>query len=386
MKLSITSIKKIKKSGRYSDDAVTGLYLKVDKRGNKRWELRITIDGRRRDFGLGKYDPSTIDLVREKARSMSQKHAAVLEKEGSNTPLLHTVEDIVRHKHQIIRGKFTNEKHANQWIRQFEIHVFPKIGTMAVSDLRTKHVTEALSDLAKKNPETFRRIIARLKEALIVAKSLDIPMGEVDLEIVRRALQTKKPVKHFTAMKFVDVPEYIQHLRKAKLRSPTSYCLEFLILTACRTSEATKACWSEFEGLDTDNPVWVLPKERMKNRKPHKVPLTPDMVSILDSIRDSNFFNEKYVFQAQQSKEGLSNGAMYRLLRKTHPDLTVHGFRSSFRDWASETTEYDPNVCEMALSHSIGNKVEAAYRRGDLMTKRIDLANDWTNYLRGGQQ
>ena len=273
------------------------------------------------------------------------------------------------------RGKWSNGKHARQWLSTLETYAYPIIGDLNVSDIDEAHLLKVLQPIWTRIPETASRVRARIENVLGYAIASRFRQGDNPARW-QGHLKTllggaKKDVEHHAALPFADAPAFIAELRGRK--SSSAWALEFLILTAARTKEVIGAQWSE---IDIEKRIWTIPAARMKAKVEHRVPLASRAIEILSAQPRRG----DYVFSNAMSKP-LSNMALLELLRGMRPGKTVHGFRSTFRDWAAERTNFPNHVAEKALAHTIGDKVEAAYRRGELFAKRAKMMEQWVRFL-----
>ena len=270
-----------------------------------------------------------------------------------------------------------NPKHRQQWRNTLTTHVYPKLGHLAVSAIITDHVLEVLQPIWTRTPETASRVRGRIESVLDLAKARGARTGENPARW-RGHLSTLLPktskiarVKHHAALPFIEIASFRADLRAFDGLAPRA--LEIIILTAARTSEALDARWTEF---DLAQSLWVIPGERMKAGREHRVPLSARAVAILTEL--FTLRQNEFVFPGFKPGRPLSNMALLMLLRRMNrPDITVHGFRSTFRDWAAETTNFPNHVVEAALAHTVADKVEGAYRRGELFGKRRKLMDAW---------
>lgn len=270
-----------------------------------------------------------------------------------------------------------NEKHAAQWINSLRDYAFASIGKHSVETVSSSEVLSILSPIWLEKPETARRVKQRLSAVFDWAiasghRSSLNPMVGINKALPRQPGR----VSHFSAMAYQDVSDFLKTLRQSDETVSARLALEFLILNASRTGEVLGATWDEF---DLGQKLWVVPEGRMKMKREHRVPLSSQAMAVLKTA--AGFRQSKFVFPGQRAGKALSNMAMLMLLRRMKIACTVHGFRSSFRDWAAEQTAHPREVCEMALAHTIPNKAEAAYRRGDLVEKRRHLMQDWGDFL-----
>ena len=371
------------KAGRHGDGG--GLYLVVDPSGARRWIVRVTIKGRknnkgaplRTDFGLGGANIVTLNEARERALEYRR-----LAKQGINprtiaSKIVPTFEEIAQQVHIDRLPTWKNPKHGQQWINTLKEYVFPKIGRMPIDSIGQPEVLICLSPIWTEKHETARRVSQRIKAVLDVAKSKGFRTGENPVTEIKDAQVlpkvTVKP-KHHKAMAWQNLPAFYAKLQA--LGSISAKALMFTCLTGSRTSEVLGMEWAE---IDFQESVWTCPAERMKTNEDHQVPLTQVMLDILLPLQA---FNSKYVFEGQKRHKPLSNMAMLMLLRRMKiEDATVHGFRSTFRDWASEVANAPREVAEMSLSHKVGSDVERAYARSKLLDKRRTLMELWSGFV-----
>jgi integrase len=257
---------------------------------------------------------------------------------------------------------------------------YPVIGDLPVAEVDTPHVLKVLEPIWREVPETASRLRGRIETVLDSAKARGYRQGENPARWRGHLAQilparTKLSRGHHKAMPYDAIPSFMELLQKRE--AVAALALEFVILTAARTGEVIAAEWSE---VDLAKAVWTVPAERMKAGKEHRVPLSPRALDILESTKP---LGGSYLFPGAK-RDKLSSMAMAMLLRRMKQDITVHGFRSAFRDWAAECTGYSHEVAEMALAHTIGNAVERAYRRGDLFDKRRRLMADWAVFCQNG--
>jgi len=269
-----------------------------------------------------------------------------------------------------------NPKHRQQWRNTLDTYVYPVIGDLPVAEVGTAHVLKILEPIWKGKAETASRIRGRIETVLDSAKARGYRQGENPARWRGHLAQilparTKLSRGHHKAISYEQVPAFVRALHKRD--AVAALALEFTILTAARSGEVIGATWAE---VDLDKAIWTIPADRMKAAKEHRVPLSPRAVEILESVTP---LGGEYLFPGAKGGK-LSSMAMAMLMRRMKVDATVHGFRSGFRDWAAECTGYAHEVAEMALAHTIENKVERAYRRGDLFDKRRRLMDDWATY------
>ena len=376
--------------GRYSDRDTRGLSIQIKGQGGKYWTFRYLKDGARRDISLGAYPAVTLKEARRRAlqlrsqlydgKSPEPKWKAKEISSGSiETERAKPISfsqfavDCVEAK----RSEWRNKKHGDQWLSTLQTYAFPIIGDKGLDEIELEDVLEILSPIWTTKTETASRLRGRLEWIFAAAitrrlrKSSNPAAWRGLLATVLPKPNKVKPEKHHAALPFQEIPTFIRTLHS--LTCTSALALEFLILNANRTGEVIGALRSEV----SEDGIWTIPGSRMKAGKPHRVPLSKRSQDIV-LIAASEDLSSDYLF----SREGrpLSNMAMLSLMRRLGMSFSVHGFRSSFRDYVSEMTEHRSEVAEMALAHSIPSKTEAAYRRGDLLEPRRALMTDWEEY------
>ena len=383
-KLSAARVKALTGRGRYSDG--DGLYLNVAKGGSKSWVLRITIDGRRRDLGLGSV--KTVSLVEARNRAhdlrvaVAQDRDPIAEKRRDDIPIF---SDAAKAVHEAYLPSWRNAKHADGWIRSLENHAMTKLGAMPVDRIERTDVLAVLKPIWSTKPETARRVRQRIRVVLNYCQAHGYIEHNAAGDAINGALPSmRKTQKHFRSLNYLEVPDALKVVDASGAAVASKLCLRFVILTAARPGEARGALWSE---IDMGGREWRLPPERMKAGIEHKVPLSDAALEVLDAakaLRDDSDF----VFPSPR-KYGhpLSNVTLTKVLRDCGlaEQATVHGFRSSFRRWALECTEFQWAVAEAALAHRLGNSTEQAYvREADLFRHRQELMQAWADYLADG--
>lgn len=380
--LTATFMRQVRKPGRYGDGQ--GLCLVVDPSGAMRWVLRIQANKRRRDVGLGSASVVTLAEARELAHQVRRKArqgedpVAARRAEREGVP---TFEQVARTVHAANLKIWSNGKHTVQWITTLEAYAFPVLGNLPVNKIGTGDVLKVLAPIWTEKPETARRVMQRLSSVLDHATAAGHRSGENPCRIAAIGLPRKREaVKHFEALPYQDLPGFVARLRDAKTAETIRLALEFLILTAARSGEVRGAIPTEF---DLDAKLWMIPAERMKAKREHIVPLCDRAVAIVRASRKLSPASE-LVFPSRHLKnKQLSDMTLTMVLRRMGVSATAHGFRSTFRDWCSETTNFPSDVVEMALAHTIKSKVEAAYRRGNLLEKRREVMDAWLRYANG---
>jgi integrase len=294
-----------------------------------------------------------------------------------NARLIPTFEEAAEQVHAEHKAAWRNKKHAAQWINTLRHYVFPVIGKRPVDQVDTPDVLKVLVPIWLTKPETARRVRQRIGTVLDWAKAAGFRSDENPVAGVAKGLpkQLDRDVHH-AALPYGAVPDFVTALRASSNSEVVRLAFEFLILSACRTKEVLGATWSE---IDSEQALWVIPAKRMKVGREHRVPLSARCVEILARARDLAGSSD-YVFASRTPTKPLSNMVFLMTLRRMKFDVTAHGFRSAFRDWSSEQTSFPREVCEMALAHTIPNKAEAAYRRGDLLERRRELMDAWSAF------
>lgn len=372
--------------GRYADG--NGLYLQVQANGSKSWLLRYMLLGKAREMGLGRYpdislaearylaqqarlkiamgtDPIDARRVQRSAQKQESKHAQSFKQCAEAYIASHS-------------SSWKNPKHAAQWVSTLATYVYPVIGDIPVRDITTNDILKILEPIWICKYETASRIRGRLKLILDWATVRKFYHGENParwdghLKMTLPPRSRAKAPKHYPALPYAEIGSFMQSLRL--LSGSGARALEFAILTASRTNEVLAARWEEF---DLEKKIWTIPAERMKANREHRVPLSNSVVWLLEGQRH---LDSEYVFSGSKGKPLSTNTLLAVLKRMNRTDITVHGFRSSFRDWGTETTSFSNEVLETALAHVVRDKTEAAYRRGDILEKRRDLMEKWANY------
>ena len=376
--LTAVQVRSLKTPGRHADG--NGLYLVVDPSGAKRWLLRIVVQGHRRDIGLGGVALVSLAEAREKAlayRKQAREGGDPLAERRRAKVALPSFAEAAEQVHADHKASWNNEKHAAQWITTLRTYANPHLGTRRVDQVATPDVLRALSPIWLTKPETARRVRQRISTVLDWAKAAGHRSGDNPVEGVERGLPKQgEREEHHAALPYAEVPGFVARLRSSNQGELARLAFEFLILTAARTGEVLGAEWSE---VDVGQALWTVPASRMKARREHRVPLSERAIAILQRARELDG-RGNIVFPGRQLGKPLSNMVFLMLLRRMQLPITAHGFRSSFRDWAAEATSLPREVAEMALAHTIENKVEAAYRRGDLLVKRRELMEQWSTF------
>lgn len=395
-KLSATKVAKLKEAGRYGDGR--GLYLQIGPTGNKSWLFRYMIAGKAREMGLGPLHTIGLAAARDRAREarrliLDGKDPIDVRRTDKVRLFIEaakaiTFEEAAKQYVAAHSPGWKNKKHAAQWTATL---IGPKavtasINPLPVSQVDTALVMKALEPIWKEKPETATRVRGRIERVLAWATVRGFRQGDNParwrghLKEMLPAKSKIHKVKHHPALAYDQAPAFMADLRTRD--SISARALEFTILNASRTEETIGARWDE---IDLTSKIWTVPAARMKAEKDHRVPLTPCSIEILKALpREAG---GEFVFPGGKAKQHLSNAAMAELLKgmaypSTTPGrlATVHGFRSTFRDWAAEQTNYPREVAEAALAHVTKDKTEAAYKRGDALEKRRRLMSEWERY------
>jgi integrase len=386
--LTPLAVQRLKTPGMHFVGGVSGLALQVLPTGGRTWVLRVVIGGRRRDMGLGGYPDVTLAGARDAARDARAKirsgidpieeaRAKRSELKASRASAL-TFEDCAGRYIKAHTPGWRNEKHAGQWTNTLTTYAYPVMGSLLVRDVGVSHVLAVLEPIWSTKPETATRVRGRIESVLDWAaartyRDKDNPArwkGHLDKLLPRRS--KVKKVEHHTALPVPEIGEFMVELREQE--GMGARALEFAILTAARSGEVRGATWSE---INLKTAIWKIPGDRMKAGREHRVPLSEAAVSLLNAL--PRLADNDLVFFAPRGGQ-LSDMTLTAVLRRMKVDAVPHGFRSTFRDWAAERTNYPGDMAEMALAHAIGDKVEAAYRRGDLFDKRRRMMNDWAAF------
>jgi integrase len=392
-KLNPKQVENLTEAGTYEDGE--GLRLVVKSSGKKSWVLRFQLAGKRREMGLGGFPDVTLKEARSKALDqrkllqqkidpltereatrLAQQKAEMAQKAKAITFKSVTLDYIAAH-----RAGWKNAKHAQQWENTLTTYAFPILENLNTEDVTTEHVLQVLTPIWQSKSETASRVRNRIEMILDAAKARGLREGENParwrghLDKLLPPRSKVRIVVHHPALPWAEMPTFMKEIAK---HDDLSYkAMQLTILTACRTNEVLGATWSEF---DLEKKVWRIPPHRMKAAKEHRVPLSDAALSVLKGL--AQIRSSAYVFPGAREGRPLSNMSMLMALRRMkREDLTMHGFRSTFRDWAAESTNYPREVCEQALAHIRQDKAEAAYFRGDLFEKRRAMMADWASFV-----
>ena len=388
-KLSDVAVKAAKKPGRHSDGG--GLYLNISPAGSKSWLFMWTVDGKRREMGMGGYPAVSLAKARSKAvahrSAVEEGRDPIAEKAQEAEP---TFGECADRCIESIKAEWRSDKHEYQWRQTLGDSYCQPLRSKRVSQITTEDVLKVLTPVWTAKAETASRLRGRIERVLEYAKVKGWRQGENPAAWrgnLRNLLPRRQKLQrgHQPAMAYSDVPSFMVRLRASVAMAARA--LEFTILTAARSGETIGAKWQE---IDFDRKVWTVPAERMKGGETHVVALSSAAVDLLKGLQEVHpggdfiFTGDPRPGNKQDAKHGrpLSNMAMMMLLRRMKLlDITVHGFRSAFRDWAGDETSFPRDVAEAALAHKVGNEVERAYRRSDALEKRRKLMQAWADYL-----
>jgi integrase len=379
-RLSTMFVKQAKTPGVYRDGG--GLLLRIEPSGSRRWVLRTTVKGKRRDVGLGSARDVGLAEAREMAtelrkvaRAGQNPVAARREARGERLSFAAAAEAV----HAQRAAGWRNGKHVDQWLASLREYAFPAIGAKPVGDIESADVLKVLAPIWLTKGETARRVRQRIRVVLDWA----VAAGHRSSNTVNAADPVKaglprqsRRVRHFPAVPWGELPRLLARLRGMTNAEAVRFALEFMILTAGRTSEVLGARWTE---IDVEAAIWTVPATRMKAQREHRVPLSPQALRILSECR-LLWPKSEVVFPGRSADGTLSNMALLMLMRRLGRTEVPHGFRSSFRDWAADTGK-NRDVAEAALAHLLQDRTEAAYRRSDLLDARRALMQEWANFL-----
>jgi integrase len=389
--LSSLEVRRLNRPGRWSVGGVDGLGLQVTQSGAQSWVLRFRIAARQREMGLGSFPTVSLAAAREKARQLrsivsdggdpiamiqAKESAALAERQAQKTFADVAAQYIAQHE-----KSWKSAKHQAQWASTLRTYAEPSIGKLLVRDIKPTHVIGVLEPLWTTKTETATRVRSRIELVLDYATARGLRDGlnparwKGNLDAALPDASKVAPVQHHVAVDVKDAPSFMKRLRAQQ--GMGARALEYVVLTAARSGEVRGATWAE---VDLGVGLWTVPASRMKAGREHRVPLSKEAAGLLAAL-PGDHLPDDYLFPGMRGP--LSDMSLTAVLRRMKVAATAHGFRSTFRDWVSEHTEYSGEVAEMALSHAIGDKVEAAYRRGDLLAKRVALMNDWAEYLSG---
>ena len=381
MKLTATKAKAMTEPGMHGDGA--GLYLNVKATGARSWVLRTSIDGRRREIGLGGFPAVSLAQARDRAAghrlAIAEGRDPVAEKRRDAAPTFARAAETV---HALNRPRWRSAKHAEDWWATLVRHALPRLGAIPVDRIDQRDVLAVLTPIWTAKPETARRVRQRIRAVMKWALAHRYVEHNPAGECIDGALPPMPKVKaHLRALPYSEVPAALETVQSSAASPAAKACFRFAVLTAARSGQARGATWDEIDGEARE---WRIPAERMKSHREHRVPLSDAAVDVLDDMRPFSGGEGGLLFPSPvQPDRPMSDMTLTKLLRDNGlaARATMHGFRSAFRDWASEQTSAPHAVMELALAHNIGNAVERAYARSDLLAKRRTLMNAWARFV-----
>ena len=387
-------VKRLNTPGYYAVGGVAGLLFQISKGGTKSWVLRAKVGLKRREIGLGAYPGVGLALAREKAQQIRDSIAAgvdpvaqreavrqsviqqQLEEASMNWTFQRCAEAYIESK----APGWRNVKHGDQWRNTLATYVYPVIGEVLVRNINIRHVTSIVEPYWLTKNETINRVRNRIELVLDWASARQLRSGDNparwkgNLDKLLPTPSSVAPVKGHPALSADEMFGFIERLKGVS--GTAARCLEFVTLTACRSGEARLAAWPE---MDLITQTWNIPGPRMKSGRPHRVPLSKEIIALLETL--PRFEGTDLLFPGRQSKKPLSDMAMTKVMRDMKLKAVPHGFRSTFSSWCASSTSYPSEVREMALAHVIGDSTVSAYQRSDLFEKRRNLMSDWAKFV-----
>jgi integrase len=377
--LTAQFVKTVKDPGKYFDGH--GLFLRVQPNGQRQWVQRITIRGKRCELGLG--NPSLVSLAQARETALANRKLAVAGgdpmRAKKEAEAVLTFEEAARKVHALHLPTWRNPKHGAQFLSTLETYTFPRIGALKVGEVTTSDVLAVLSPIWTAKPETAARVRQRIgtvmKWAVAQGWRQDNPAQSIAEALPKR---DKSLQQHRKALTYAEVADCLKVVQASSAGLSTKLAMEFLVLTATRSGEARGATWAEID-LGA-SPCWTIPASRMKAKRDHRIPLAPRAVEILAQAKGLTD-GTGLVFPGTKTGRPLSDMTLSKLVKELGFDADVHGFRTSFRTWAQERTNFPREVAEAALAHTIKDKAEAAYARSDMFEKRRKMMDAWAAYL-----
>lgn len=388
--LSAVEVKRITKPGLHAVGGVPGLMLQITPAGSRSWIYRARVGKYRREIGLGGYPSTSLAQAREEATK--QKNLItngidpIAEKKRLKSLLIAsqeneiTFDDAADKVHTKKSREFRNDKYAAQWISAMRTYASPVIGKMHPADIELSHIVKILEPIWLTKTDTAKKLRGNIESVIAWTIVSGYRKGENParwkghLDAILEKPSKVSKVQHYKAMPMDNMASFMMDLRKVEGLSARA--LEFTILTAARSGEVRGATWDE---INLAEKVWIIPGDRMKAGKEHRVPLSDAAIKLLQAL--PRFAETNLVFPSPRSGKALSDMSLSAVTRRMNVDVVPHGFRSTFRDWAAERTNYPHEVAEMALAHTIQSKTERAYRRDDLFPKRALMMQDWANFI-----
>ena len=373
--LTALRVKREKKPGRYADG--NGLYLHVSETGARWWLWRGTVHGRRREIGMGSARLVSLTEARDIARSWRRIARAdgdpVAERDKAKLGKL-TFDAAARQVHaEQIETRGRSAKYRQQWLTTLEVHAFPLIGSLPIHAVTQADILRVLAPIWTDMPTTARLVRQRIRTVLNWARTAGHFEGINPVEGVEDGLPKQRHrVQHLKALPYHELPDLMHRLEAVD--GVAAFALRFLILTAARSGEARSMTWDE---VDLDNAAWTVPGERMKAGLPHRVPLSEPALAVLRAVQG---LDPQLVFPGRKRGHPMHDATIAAPLKHLDVPGTVHGLRSSFRDWCAERTAAPREIAEMCLAHEVGNAVERSYLRSDMFDKRRDLMSQWARF------
>jgi integrase len=376
----------LRKPGRYGDGK--GLYLEVapskqpieNAPGSASWIVRVQKNGRRRDIGLGSFDKVPLARARQLATDVRSQVEAGIDpvaerRKAAGIPTFRQAAAIV---HSENKATWRNGKHGAQWLSSLEAYAFPHIGDLSVANVTSGQVRDLLVSIWLTKNETARRVRQRIATVIDWAVAKGYREASLPMTVINKALPKAGKGGHHAAMPWADLPGFMVRLREKETWGRLA--VEATILTAARSGEIREAAWSE---VDLEKAVWTIPARRMKAGREHVVPLSPAAVALFERAHELRSGGQKHIFAGANPEKPMSDMTLTKVLRDMGEAFTVHGFRSTFRDWVAEATSFSSDLAEAALAHVVGDKTVAAYQRGTMLEKRRVLMSAWGSYAGG---
>ena len=377
-RLSARRVQALTKPGMHGDGA--GLYLRIGPTGGKSWVLRTMVHGRRRDLGIGSASHVSLSEAREMAQQLRKVARAGGDPDTLRKRKSLTFEQAARRVHQHLMPTWRSKRHGQIWLAAVERYAFPCFGSRPIETIGTADALRALEPIWTSKHDTAKRVKQRLAAIFDWAKGAGHYPHENPVNGLKKALpKVKLQATHMAALPWQDLPDFMRELRGRE--GISARALEFILLTAARSGEARGACWNEIK-----DGVWTVPAHRMKTHKLHRVPLSLEVLAVLEKVRglDDGLIFPSPSRDSQGKARPMSDTVFKALMdRMGREGQTTHGFRSTFRDWCGESAHADREVAEAALSHAVGDRVERAYARSDLFDRRRELMRAWGRYATG---
>ncbi len=364
--------------GKHADGG--GLVLVVKPSGTRSWVVRLSVDGKQRDIGIGGYP--VVSLADARLRTAEMRAETI--SGGDPARAQHTVKaplfaDAARTVHEMNLPRWRNQHAANEWLASLERYAFAAIGELPLHRVERSDVIAVLAPIWTTKPETARRVRQRIRKVMQYGMAHGCVESNPAGEAIDGALPSMPKVKnHQRALPYSEVPAALDTVLQTQASEASKLCLRFLVLTAARSGEARGAPWTE---LDFDAATWTIPRERMKANGEHSVPLSRQALDVLEAAKSLGDGSDVVFPSPLRRGEPLSAEALLKLLRTHGMDSTAHGFRSAFKTWCIEQTATPWAVGEAALAHVVGNSVEAAYVRSDLFDQRRQLMQHWADFV-----